>query len=132
MKTKKLNYLLVIPIIGSLSIYIYVCLVMLTNHTTDIYLLNPKSNNVSVLYNNLFYYLPFVGHCSIVVGLFLILSEIYIFKEKLTNNWAKWVFLLGILITVISITFDFGHYLSWFSIDRFSKMAHSMVKSNNI
>jgi len=115
MKKKKLaNAILILPLLGALSVYIYVVLVMISAGTTAIFSIDPKNSAIGYLYSNFFLFLPFIGYLSIIPSVLIMLTDVIKYKGSFIFKPLKWLFAIGLILLIFTSFYDVGNYQNWF------------------
>jgi hypothetical protein len=110
---KLLNLVLVVPLLGLMSIYIYALLAMIGLKTTGIYNTDPKSVPLGELYK-IFLVFPLIGLLGILLGgLILIYGAVNPEKNMLRKNMVI-TYICGTALTAFLHFFDPGYYQFWF------------------
>lgn len=110
---KVFNFILSIPLVGLSSIYRYTLATIISINSTAFYMFDPKDTPIYYIYDFV-YPLPAIGHLAALFG-FLILHIDYIkFKGKLTTDIFKWIYLIGVMLTIFLHYVDLGYCQIWF------------------
>lgn len=110
---KILDAVLCIPLIGLLSIYLYVLATMISINSTAFYKIDPKNSPVAFLYDILIVF-PIIGFLSILFGLHIVLMDYFHFKGKLISKPIKYIYFLGSILTIFTYYVDIGYCQIWF------------------
>ena len=106
-------FILYMPIIGLLSVYIYTLITMLSINSTKFYNYDPKNTPVNFLYDFI-YPIPFFGHIAILLGVFIIMFDYTNLRNKLIPNYVKFIYLIGVIMTIFTHYSDLGYCQIWF------------------
>ena len=110
---KFFNLFLSLPLIGLSSIYFYVLISMVSIGSTEFYKLDPKDTPAGFVYNFLIT-LPLVGYFSILIGAFILLIDFVEYKGNITSNYFKWLYFIGVALTIFLYYVDLGYCQIWF------------------
>lgn len=110
---KVYNFILILPLAGLASIYIYVLMTIISIDSTDFYKFDPKQTPINYIYD-FFYPLPAIGHLGILIGCIILLIDYFKFKGGLTLNSCKWIYFIGTILTVFLHFVDVGYCQIWF------------------
>lgn len=108
-----LNFVLITPLLGLMSIYIYALLAMIGLRTTSIYLTDPKSVPLGELYD-VFRVLPLFGILGILLGVPVLLYVAASLQKPLVSKKAVIAYFCGTFLMVFLYFFDLGYYQFWF------------------
>jgi uncharacterized membrane protein len=110
---KGLHFLLSLPFIGLSSIYFYVLISMIAINSTAFYKFNPKDTPVNFVYDFV-YPLPAIGHLGTLLGCIILVIDYIKYKGKLTSSLFKWIYYLGVALTLFLHYVDLGYCQIWF------------------
>lgn len=102
-----------LPLIGLSSIYFYVLLTMITMNSTSFYEFDPKDTPVEFIYNILIVF-PAFGHLGTLIGFIILLIDFIKFRRKLISNLYKWIYIIGVALTIFLHYTDLGYCQIWF------------------
>lgn len=107
------NFILTLPLIGLLSIYLYVLLTIICIDSTNFYKFDPKSTPVGFLYKILIIF-PAFGYLGILLGFIILFIDYYKYKGNLTSMIFKWIYFIGLVLTFFLHYVDLGYCQIWF------------------
>jgi len=111
---KVLNFILTIPLIGLSSIYIYVLFTIISINSTAFYNFDPKNTPISFLYTPITIFTILGVFIFIPLGLIILLTDYIKFKGKLTSIFFKWIYFIGVALTIFLHYTDLGYCQIWF------------------
>lgn len=86
---------------------------MIAINSTEFYKFDPKDTPVGFIYNILIAF-PAFGHLGILLGIFILIIDYLKFKGTLTSNTFKWLYLIGVVLTIFLHYVDLGYCQIWF------------------
>lgn len=86
---------------------------MIAINSTAFYKFDPKDTPVGFIYNILVAF-PAFGYIGILLGIFILLIDYFKFKGKLTSNVFKWIYFIGVVLTIFLHYTDLGYCQIWF------------------
>jgi hypothetical protein len=101
------------PIVGIITPYVYVGCSMLILKKFNVYSSDPKSLGINLFYEIALFF-SMIGLIIIGLGVILILYRLIFNQIKVKDIYGKYIFLLGLLLTIFLHYFDPGNYLNWF------------------
>ena len=101
------------PLIGLSSIYFYTLITVIAINSTSFYNIDPKDTPVGYIYNILIAF-PAFGHLGTLFGFIILLIDYIKFKGKLTSNLFKWIYFIGVTLTIFLHYTDLGYCQIWF------------------
>lgn len=104
---------MLIPLIGIIIPYFYIGLSMVNIGTVNIYSIDPKNLSFSFFYQVVLY-TSIIGAILIIINAIIILYRLLINREKWRNIQGKYLFLAGMVLTLILQYFDPLNLLNWF------------------
>jgi hypothetical protein len=110
---KVLNFILTIPLVGLLSIYLYTLATIISINSTAFYMFDPKDTPINYIYDFV-YPLPAIGHLATLFGFLILLIDYIRYKGKLTTNLFKWIYFIGVALTIFLHYIDLGYCQIWF------------------
>jgi hypothetical protein len=112
---KVFNAILTVPLVGLSSIYTYVLLTIISINSTAFYKLDPKDSPVSFLFVPIKIISVVCIFIFIPLGLLVLLIDYIKFKGKLTSNIFKWIYFIGVVLTIFLYFVDLGYCQTWFA-----------------
>jgi hypothetical protein len=86
---------------------------MIAINSTSFYKIDPKDTPVGYIYNILIAF-PAFGHLGTLLGFIILLIDYIKFKGKLTSNFFKWIYFIGVALTIFLHYTDLGYCQIWF------------------
>jgi hypothetical protein len=111
---KAFNFILIIPFIGLSSIYFYVLITIISLHSFEFYKIDPKQSAISFIYEPTLIISMLGIFIFIPLGIFILLIDYFKFKGNLTSNIFKWIYLIGVVLTIFLHYVDLGYCQIWF------------------
>jgi hypothetical protein len=112
---KIFNFILTIPLIGLLSIYLYVLMTIISINSTAFYNFDPKNTPVSFLFVPI-KIISVVGvFIFIPLGFLILLIDYIKYKAQLTTIFFKWIYFIGFILTIFLHYVDLGYCQIWFA-----------------
>ena len=111
---KVFNVILTIPLIGLSSIYFYVLMTIISINSTAFYNFDPKNTPISFLYTPITIFTIVGVFIFIPLGFLILLIDYVKFKGKLTSNLFKWIYFIGVALTIFLHYVDLGYCQIWF------------------
>lgn len=111
---KVFNFILTVPIIGLSSIYFYVLITVISLRSFEFYKIDPKQSVVNFIYEPTIIISMLGIFIFIPLGIFILLIDYIKFKGKLTSNIFKWIYLIGVVLTIFLYYVDLGYCQIWF------------------
>ncbi len=111
--SKIIKFIMIMPLIGTLLIYLYAFSSMIFLESTDIFLTDSKGYPFSLLYKPLLF-IVLISYFTSVLGLFVVTMNL-ISKKKIVSNKFIFLYLLGIMLKIFSLSGGiFWHIEFWF------------------
>lgn len=110
---KALNFILTLPLLGLVSIYLYVLICIVSINSIEFYKFDPKNTPVNFVYDFV-HPLPAIGHLGTLLGFVILLIDFIKYKGKLTSNLFKWIYFIGVALTIFLYYVDLGYCQIWF------------------
>lgn len=111
---KVINVILAIPLFGLLSIYIYVFFTIISMNSTKFYNYDPKITPISFLHTPITIFTIVSAFIFIPLGFLILLIDYIKYKGKLTSNLFKWIYFIGVALTIFLHYVDLGYCQIWF------------------
>ena len=108
------NVMLTVPFLGLMSIYFYILSTMILINSMTFHNFDPKNTPISFLYTPITMFTIVASFIFIPLGFIILLLDYIKFEGKLISISFKWIYFIGVVLTIFLHYFDLGYCQIWF------------------
>jgi hypothetical protein len=109
---KILNFIMILPLLGLISTYVYVLIVAIYLYPEHFYSIDPKNLPFSAVYTFVKYF-AITGYLAVLLGAIVYAFD-YLCKRGAIYTKVKYIYIIGVLLMIFTYFIDIGYCQTWF------------------